>query len=78
MCLGRWLFRQDEGYARPAKAAAKKMWATKNPLDFFYVCPLMLHERITVGDDGGRPVYRFVFSCPGKAGALVRAVGNVF
>lgn len=43
----------------------------KNALDFFHVCPLLMHEKM--GDSAGRPVYKFVFACPGRAGALVSA-----
>lgn len=45
------------------------MWEKKNPLDFFHVCPLLLHEKMGGGE--GRPVYKLVFACPGRAGALV-------
>ena len=54
---------------RSTKASQNVM--EKNPtLDLFHVCPLLLHEMM--GGGTGRPVYKFVFSCPGKAGALVR------
>ena len=55
---------------RPFKAM-RRVWEKKNLLDFFHVCPLVLHEKM--GEGGGRPVYKFVFACPGRARALVRA-----
>lgn len=54
--------------ARPFKAT-RRVWEKKNPLDFFHVCPLLLHEKM--GGGAGRPVYKLVFACPGRAGALV-------
>lgn len=33
------------------------------------MCPLLLHEKM--GGSSGRPVHKFVFTCPGKAAALV-------
>lgn len=45
------------------------MLKTRNPLDFFHVCPLLMHEKMCEGN--GRPVHRFVLACPGKAVALV-------
>lgn len=56
--------------ARPFKAT-RRVWEKKNPLDFFHVCPLVLHEKM--GGGAGRPVHKLVFACPGRAGALVRA-----
>lgn len=54
--------------ARPFKAT-RRVWEKKNPLDFFHVCPLLLHEKM--GGGAGRPVHKLVFACPGRAGALV-------
>ena len=53
---------------RPFKAM-RRVWDKKNVLDFFHVCPLLLHEKM--GDGGDRPVYKFVFACPGRAAAMV-------
>lgn len=47
----------------------RRVWDKKNVLDFFHVCPLLLHEKM--GDGGDRPVYKFVFACPGRAAAMV-------
>lgn len=48
-------------------------------LERFHVCPLLFRERLGVSDSGdngdvltARPVYRYVFQCPGSAQALVR------
>lgn len=60
--------RCDPQEARPFKAT-RRVWEKKNPLDFFHVCPLLLHEKM--GGGAGRPVYKLVFTCPGRAGALV-------
>lgn len=49
----------------------RKVRKKKIPLDLFHVCPMLMHEKI--GDCAGRPVYKFVFACPGRAGALVSA-----
>lgn len=54
---------------KPFKAM-RRLWEKQNVLDFFHVCPLLLHEKM--GDGGDRPVYKFVFACPGRAAALVR------
>ena len=40
-----------------------------NPRTLFHVCPMLLHEKLSHGNR--RPVHRFVFTCPGKAEALV-------
>ena len=55
---------------RPFKAM-RRVWGNKHLLDFFHVCPLLLHEKM--GDGGDRPVHKFVFACPGRAAALVSA-----
>lgn len=47
----------------------RKVWGNKNLLDFFHVCPLLVHQKM--GDGGNRPVYKFVFACPGRAAAMV-------
>ncbi|CAM9174754.1 unnamed protein product, partial [Laminaria digitata] len=60
--------------ARPFKAT-RRVWEKKNPLDFFHVCPLVLHEKM--GGGAGRPVHKLVFACPGRAGALVNAMEGV-
>lgn len=49
--------------------ATRRVWEKKNALLFFHVCPLVYHEKMVDGD--GRPVYKFVFTCPGGAVALV-------
>lgn len=48
------------------------MLKTRNPLDFFHVCPLLVHEKMC--DGNGRAVHKFVFACPGKAQALVSCI----
>lgn len=55
---------------RPFKAM-RRLWEKKNFLDFFHVCPLLLHEMM--GNGGDRPVHKFVFACPGRAAAMVSA-----
>lgn len=47
----------------------RRVLKTRNPLDFFHVCPLLVHEKMC--DGNGRPVHKFVFACPGKAEVLV-------
>lgn len=48
-------------------------------LERFHVCPLLFRERLGVSSAGAnadvltaRPVFRYVFQCPGSAQALVR------
>lgn len=55
---------------KPFKAM-RRVREQSNLLDFFHVSPLLLHERL--GDGGDRPVYKFIFACPGRAAALVSA-----
>ncbi|CAB1110613.1 unnamed protein product [Ectocarpus sp. CCAP 1310/34] len=47
----------------------RRVARTRNPLQSFHVCPLLLREKLC--DGGGRPVQKFVFACPGTAAALV-------
>lgn len=42
----------------------------KSVLQRFNVCPLLLVQRMDKGSS--RPVYKFVFSCPGNTQALVK------
>lgn len=58
---------QEDRYFNTSRRVRKK----KIPLGFFHVCPLLMHEKM--GDSADRPVYKFVFACPGRAGALVSA-----
>eukprot|EP00903_Cladosiphon_okamuranus_P012613 g11801.t1 len=62
--------KQDD---RPFRVT-RRVLKTRNPLDFFHVCPLLLHEKMCEGN--GRPVHKFVFACPEKAAGLVSAMGN--
>lgn len=62
-----WFDPQDDRSFKTTRTLQKK----KNALDFFHVCPLLMHEKM--GDGAGRPVYKFVFACPGRARALVSA-----
>lgn len=58
----------------------KKVWGGPNLLERFHVCPLLLREKMEPPDSirstrdssSTRPVYRYIFSCPGQAQALVR------
>eukprot|EP00904_Undaria_pinnatifida_P011388 jgi/Undpi1/737/HiC_scaffold_10.g04201.m1 len=59
---------------RPVKAT-RRVREKKNQLDLFHVCPLLMHENM--GDEAARPVYKFVFACPGRAAALVSAMTGV-
>lgn len=60
-----FLYHQDD---RPFKMT-RRVQKTRNPLEFFHVCPLLLHDKLC--DGNGRPVHRLVFACPGKAAAMV-------
>lgn len=58
----------------------RSMSSNRALLERFHVCPLLFRERLGVsgaGDNGdvltARPVYRYVFQCPGSAQALVRS-----
>lgn len=57
----------------------KRAWSSKRVMESFHVCPLIFREKMETA--GGvdprnarskRPVYRYIFSCPGQAQALVR------
>ena len=56
-------FRWPQRHDKPLKKEKKSL------LNFFHVCPLVLHERM--GGKDGKAVYKFVFACPGKAAELV-------
>ena len=43
-------------------------------LERYHVCPFVLRERLDGDKDSSRPIYRYVFSCPGEAAALVSLV----
>lgn len=40
-------------------------------LDRYHVCRFVMRERLDNDPDSLRPVYRYVFACPGEAAALV-------
>ncbi|CAM9198778.1 unnamed protein product [Choristocarpus tenellus] len=48
--------------------------SNKRILNLFHICPLLMRVRV---DKSNRPVYSYIFSCPGKAQALVEAVRGV-
>ncbi|CAM9558139.1 unnamed protein product [Pylaiella littoralis] len=59
-------------------------WSSKHVLERYHVCPLLFREKMTPETPVGggqpttkRPVYRYVFSCPGQAQALVEAINGV-
>lgn len=41
-------------------------------LERFHVCPFLLRQRMVSAAKSDRPVYRYVFACPGEAEVLVR------
>ncbi|CAM9216757.1 unnamed protein product [Sphacelaria rigidula] len=63
----------------PAQVAATRAMASssvkRENRKAFYVCPLLLWHRMDTGAD--RAVYMFVFSCPGEAQNLARAISGV-
>ncbi|CAM9875878.1 unnamed protein product [Sphacelaria rigidula] len=52
---------------------------TRLLLERFHVCPLLFRERMgpTVDKKQARPVYKYVFTCPGKAEILVKSIKGV-
>ncbi|CAN0199094.1 unnamed protein product, partial [Ectocarpus sp. 12 AP-2014] len=65
-------------------AALKRTWSSKKLLQRFHVCPLLFREKMGTDSPIGRgqlftkrPTYRYVFSCPGQAQALVQAIHGV-
>lgn len=57
--------------------------SSKRLLERFHVCPLLFRERMGAASALGRgnlrtarPVYRYIFSCPGQAQALVGCLGR--
>eukprot|EP00752_Nemacystus_decipiens_P001683 g1633.t1 len=64
-------------------AQFKRSSSSKKLLERFHVCPLLFREKLGAGSLGRgarstkRPVYRYVFSCPGQAKALVEAIDGV-
>ena len=53
--------------------------SSKRLLEQFHVCPLLFREKMGVSSGIGRgdlptsrPVYKYIFSCPGQAQSIVR------
>ncbi|CAM9611990.1 unnamed protein product, partial [Ascophyllum nodosum] len=66
----------------PPATPCRDSWSTsRSLLERFHVCPLLFRERLegSVGDNlpSDRPVYRYIFQCPGPAQALVQAITGV-
>lgn len=64
---------------QPVRRIARSPTGSKRLLEQFHVCPLLFREKMGVSSDIGRgdlpttrPVYKYIFSCPGQAQALVR------
>lgn len=70
-------------FAQSSLTVLKSAWSSQKLLEWFHVCPLLFRERMegsSVAERGqvpssDRPVYRYIFSCPGLAQALVRPAG---
>eukprot|EP00904_Undaria_pinnatifida_P011028 jgi/Undpi1/7055/HiC_scaffold_21.g09529.m1 len=65
-------------------AVLKSAWGGTKLLERFHVCPLLFREMMLPSGRVGtsdsqikRPVYRYIFSCPGQAQALVEAITGV-
>ncbi|CAM9534507.1 unnamed protein product [Ascophyllum nodosum] len=64
----------------PGLGAHGNSGSSKRLLERFHVCPLLLREKIggsTSSTPNSRPVYRYIFQCPGQAKALVEAITGV-
>ncbi|CAM9319898.1 unnamed protein product [Pylaiella littoralis] len=68
----------------PASRQVKRAWSSKKALERYHVCPLLFREKMGTETPLGRgqlptkrPVYRYVFSCPGQAQVLVEAINGV-
>lgn len=66
-------------FAQTSPVMLKRAWSSKRLMESFHVCPLLFREKMETSSGvnpdhtrSKRPVYRYIFSCPGQAQALVR------
>lgn len=79
MCLAERFVAYLFFFFQPVRKIARSPTGSKRLLEQFHVCPLLFREKMGVSSDIGRgdlpttrPVYKYIFSCPGQAQALVR------
>lgn len=66
--------------AQISQVVPKHTWSGRHLLEMFHVCPLLFRQKMespsgtspSSDSPSARPVYRYIFSCPGEAQALVR------